>query len=287
MTELPSCSPNYALRGKEIWQVGLRSVIQDMKGRKKMGKGQTIQIKKLKALEDTYFIALSMKVDKTQKKGSRKGIKQQLTRTFETPIKQGTVKEISVYSHKKAAEKHGEFPIWDYLVLIQLKNKEVSDEILSDLRKLNFSFQPETIRMELLVTTPNSTYPIPGEKAEKRHVKPFYAVEYVDVRKEYLDDFRQIMITNNGPAMKYIMEHAKWCYNFYALETVSVFYHNPKYPTWNQVHVIGLYLESMIQFKKDFSKGLELANNISFEENFARLKKIRTMLYKSIGGKLV
>lgn len=252
-----------------------------------MSKDKNSQGKRLKALEDSYFIALSMKVEKTQKKGFRNDIRQQLTGALETSIKKGTVKMPSVYSHKKVAEKHGEFPSWDYLVLIQLKNKEVVDEVLSDLKKISFSFRPETIRMELLVTTPNSTYPIPSEKVEKRYMKPFYAVEYVDVQKEYLDDFRQIMITNNGPAMKYIMEHAKWCYNFYALETVSVFYHNPKYPSWNQVHIIGLYLESIIKYKKDFSKGLELANNISFEENFARLKKIRTMLYKTIGGKLV
>ncbi len=252
-----------------------------------MSKGENSQGEKIKALEGGYFIALSIKVEKTQKKRFREGIKQQLTSALEIPIKKGAVEGISVYNHKKAAEKHGEFPLWDYLVVLQLKNKEAADEISSDLEKIKFFFQMEKVRIELLVSTPNSTYPIPGEGAGKRHMKPFYAVEYVDVQKEYIDDFRQIMITNNGPAMRYIMEHAKWCYNFYALETVSVFYHNPKYPTWNQVHIIGLYLESIIKYKKDFSKGLELANNVSFEENFTRLKKIRTMLYKSIGGKLV
>lgn len=223
---------------------------------------------------------------KSYRKEFSKGIKEQLNAALGTLMTKGSVKEVSVYSHKKAAEKHGEFVLWDYLVLFQLKNRPVADEILPKLKTITFSFQPETIRMELLVTTPDSTYPVPGERAKARRMKPFYAVEYVDVKKDYLEEFRQIMIKNNGPAMKYIMESAKWCYNFYALETVEIFYHNPKYPAWNQVHVIGLYLESILQYKRHFSKGLELANHIFFEDNFARLKKIRTMLYKSIGGKL-
>ena len=252
-----------------------------------MNKNKTIQGIKRNALEDTYFIALSVDVEKEQKTEFKMGIKQQLTGGLELLIEQGSVKTISVYSHNKAVEKHGEFPSWKYLILIEIKHRAVADRIVQTIKEINIFSHIETIRMELLVTTPNSTYPIPGEGARKRLVKPFYAVEYVDVKKEYLDEFREIMITNNGPAMKYIIEHKKWCYNFYALETVSVFYHNPNYPTWNQVHVIGLYPEAMNQYKKDFSRGLELANNISFEENFTRLKKIRTMLYKSFGGKIL
>jgi hypothetical protein len=259
-----------------------------MKGwEKSMSKNEKHMGRGLKALEDSYFIGLSLKVEKQEKNKFKKGIKKQLNAALGTLKVKGSVTDISVYSHKKAAEKHGEFAVWDYLVLIQLKNRQVAEEILPNFKTMNFSFQPETIRMELLITTPDSTYPVPGEGARRRRMKPFYAVEYVDVKMNYLEEFRQIMIHNNGPAMKYIMESAKWCYNFYALETVEVFYHNPKYPTWNQVHVIGLYLESMLQYKKDFTKGLELANHISFEKNFTRLKEIRTMLYKSIGGKLM
>lgn len=251
-----------------------------------MNKDKNQPQKGLKSLEESYFVALSLKVEKAQQKEFKQEIKENLNIALKELKQKGAIKEISVYSHKKAAEKHGDFPLWDYIVLIQLKDKQTEADLLPKLRTLKLSFVPEIVRIELLVTTPNSTYPIPGEGAKKRRIKPFYAVEYVDVKKNYLDEFRQIMVEKNGPAMRYIMEQAKWCYNFYALETVEVYYHNPQYPTWNQVHVIGLYPEAVIRYKRDFSMGLKLAKQISFIENFARLKEIRIMRYKSIGGKL-
>ncbi|WP_019910503.1 hypothetical protein [Paenibacillus sp. HW567] len=241
----------------------------------------------MKAQNDTYYIALSVKLDKKDVPIFKKEIKHQLTQAMKPLVNEGRVQAISVYSHNKTAEKHGGFPAWDALLLIQIKEASCAKTILPYLKQMNLPFLPETIRMELLVTTPESTYPIPGEGALSRRTKPFYAVEYVDVQEQFLQEFQSIMISGNGPAMKYIMQHAKWCHHFYALETVTVFYHNPNYPAWNQIHVIGLYLEAIFRYKKDFAKGLELANHISFEDNFARLKEIRTMLFKTIGRKIV
>ncbi|MEK4877280.1 MULTISPECIES: hypothetical protein [Paenibacillus] len=252
-----------------------------------MDKKISVENLKLTPQNDTYYIAWSIGVDKKYKKHMKKEIKSQLTDVLGSMTQNNAVEDISVYSHNKTAEKHGEFIIWDYLILMQIKEEEDAEIILPNLQNVNIPFVLETIRMELLVTTPNSTYPTPGEGARKRHVKPFYAIEYVDVQPNHLDEFRDIMINNNGPAMKYIMEEARWCHNFYALETLTVFYHNSSYPTWNQIHVIGLYLESIFLYKKDFSKGLALTQSISFEENFAQLKKIRTMLYKTIGRKMI
>ncbi len=241
---------------------------------------------KLISQEDTYYLALSIKVRKNEKKYLKHHMKEQLKQALSLWAANRSIQDIAIYHHGKTAEKEGDFTLWDYLILIQLKDKENAAQIAADIKKVKLPSMPETVRMELLVTTPKSTYPNPGKKALKRKSKPFYAVEYVDVKEPYLKEFQTIMIQNNGPAMGYIMEEAKWCYNFYALETVSVFYHNKNYPTWNQVHVIGLFLESMLFYKKDFSKGLMLANQISFEDNMARLKQIRTMLLKSVGRKL-
>ena len=241
----------------------------------------------MNAQNNTYYIAVSMKIQKSDVKTFKKEVKNQCKLALQKFEKDGRVKDYAVYSHKKTAEQHGSFQEWNYLLLVQVKNKECAGEIIPNLKTIDFPFQIETIRMELMVTTPESTYPSPGRGVQKRRLKPFYAVEYVDVKEAYLKEFRDIMIKNNGPAMRHIIENKKWCYNFYALETVTVFYHNTKYPTWNQIHVIGLYVESVVRYKKDFSEGLQLASQITFEDNFARLKQIRTMLYKSIGSKQI
>lgn len=243
--------------------------------------------KRVEALENAYFIAISINVDEGRRHIFKKKVEAQLNRELEPLVRREIVKECFVFSHEEVVEKYGDFPVWHFLILLRISHREQADAVYLIVRLEKFDIWSETIRMELLETTPNSTYPIPGEKAQKRDIKPFYVVEYVAVQKEHLNDFRQIMIDRNGPAMRYVMEHAAWCYNFYALETISVFYHNPKYPTWNQVHVIGLYPEAISHYAIDFSKGLEQAGSISFEENFKKLNKIRTMPYKAIGAKLV
>lgn len=241
----------------------------------------------MKAQNNTYYIAYSINTEKKNKSSFKEEIEGQLSRAIEDFVKDGFIKDISVYSHSITAKQQGTFETWDYLLLMQIKNKDEVQRLISALKTMSFSFATETIRLELLETTPESTYPVPCETVQKRKAKPFYAVEYVDVQEQYLKEFRDIMISNNGPAMKYIMQNKKWCYNMYALETVTVFYHNPGYPTWNQIHVVGLYPESFIRYKKDFSEGLKRASHISFEDNFERLKQIRTMLYKAIGRKIV
>ncbi|WP_099468070.1 hypothetical protein [Konateibacter massiliensis] len=240
----------------------------------------------LKAQKDTRYFALSLHIGKEHKKFVKENLRQQLQTALSSLIKSGEIGEISIYTLNKTAERHGEFPVWNYLVLMQISKSDLAPQIMPLLKKMELPFLPDTIRMEELITTPNSSYLTPGEKAGKRRSKPFYAVEYVDVHEKCLEEFRNIMIKNNGPAMGFIMEHKSWCYNFLALETVTVFYHNTDYPTWNQIHVVGLYMDSILRYKADFSEGLDAANHISFKDNFDRLKQIRNMLFKSIGKKM-
>lgn len=100
-------------------------------------------------------------------------------------------------------------------MLLQIKNKDDVQRLISGLNTINFPFTLETVRLELLETTPESTYPVPSETVQKRKAKLFYAVEYVDVQEKYLKEFQDIMISNNGPAMKYILQNKKWCYNMH------------------------------------------------------------------------
>jgi len=87
--------------------------------------------------------------------------------------------------------------------------------------------------------------------------------------------------------MRHIMEHVRWCHSMIALETVEVWEIMPQAPSWNQIHVIGLYPESFIRYKKDFASGLAASGSgITFEENFGQLNKIRTMLYKTVGSRI-
>lgn len=241
----------------------------------------------MKAKNNTYYLALSMNIQKKDDKVMRNELKRLFANTLQQQINKGSIKDTAIYSQKKAVEKHGEFTAWNYLALIELSSQEEANEVKVCLNSMKFTADVEVIRLELLITTPESTYPLPQRKAKKRLAKPFYAVEYVDVKKNYLKEFQNIMIKNNGPAMKYIMEHTKWCYNFYALETVHIYDHNPNYPTWNQIHVIGLFVESVFCYKKDFTSGLKEASGVSFDANFSRLREIRTMLYKTIGRKVM
>ncbi|MTI46379.1 hypothetical protein [Sporosalibacterium faouarense] len=234
----------------------------------------------------TFYIAESLKIDKRNIKQYKKYLKENLTSFYEQLDREGIIDSYAIFQHKKSVEKHGDFDMWNFLILVQLKNKESGKTFLNRREKIKKILGTQVIRMELLMTTPESTYPIPSSTVQKRRSKPIFAVEYVDVQEEYLKEFQDIMIFNNGPAMKYIMNNAKWCHNFIALETIEVYYHNENYPKWNQLHVIGLYPESILFYKKDFSEGLDQANNISFDDNFNRLKEIRTMLYKTIGRKI-
>jgi len=54
-----------------------------------------------------------------------------------------------------------------------------------------------------------------------------------------------------------------------------------------QPGIIGLFLNAVIHYKKDFLKGFQEVGGVSFENNFNRLKEIRIMLYKSIGKKIM
>ncbi len=132
---------------------------QDLKGWEIcMNKDKNQPRKGLNSLEESYFAALSLKVEKAQQKEFKQEIKENLNIALKELKQKGAIKEISVYSHKKAAEKHGDFPLWDYIVLIQLKDKQTVADLLPKLRTLKLSFVPEIVRMELWSQRP--TVPI-------------------------------------------------------------------------------------------------------------------------------
>ncbi|MGF2145373.1 hypothetical protein ACQUEF_08400 [Vagococcus fluvialis] len=160
---------------------------------------------------------------------------------------------------------------WSLLCLMEIdeSNREIIDKLSQKKDCL--------IRREEMVLTPNSN--IVSQNWGSRSVSNI--IEHVEVQQEFLDEFQEIMIQNNTPAMTYIINEKNWCKEFIALETDRIIYHNESYPNWNQIHFIAMRMKGMFHYKKGFSEGLEKVDALDFKANFDRLKKIRTFSYKA------
>ncbi|MEJ8303309.1 hypothetical protein [Saccharibacillus sacchari] len=244
-------------------------------------------IQKLQPHNNAWYLAESFQVPKNQSRDFKTYYKNTLSPLLDSYQRTGDVGAHALHRLRFKAEKHGEFEAWSFLLLIEVRDAEVAKTYLAKAQTLPAFEQASVVRRELLVSTPESNYPNPTAQVRERNRKPFFAVEYVDVQQPYLNEFREIMIRRNGPAMRHIMEHTRWCHSMVALETVEVWESVPQAPSWNQIHVIGLYPESFLRYKKDFASGLAASgSDITFEENFGQLKKIRTMLYKTVGSRI-
>lgn len=205
-------------------------------------------------------ITLSIRIDdqiiKVLKKGEEKGL-------------------FRIYRHQKSLTNHKQ-PYWTHLLIKQLTNDD-SDVENSFIEQIPADV---IIRIEKMELTPNSLLQRKGKRK-----KGITIIEHVNVQLEQLQNFREIMIHNNTPAMQYIIENKNWCFEFIALETKEIVYHNQNFPTWNQIHLIEMSFLAPFLYKKDFEKGLKLANAPSFKENFAHLERIRTFTYKASARK--
>jgi len=241
----------------------------------------------LRPHNDAWYLAESFRVPKNQSRRFNEYYRNVLTPLLHSYRQTGEICAHALHRLRFQAEKHGEFEAWNFLLLIEAKDAEAAKAYSAKAQTLPAFEQASVVRRELLASTPESNYPKPAIQVRERSGKPFFAVEYVDVQQPYLNEFREIMIRRNGPAMRHIMEHARWCHSMIALETVEVWESIPQAPSWNQIHVIGLYPESFLRYKKDFASGLAASGSgIGFEENFGQLKKIRNMLYKTVGSRI-
>lgn len=248
---------------------------------------ESSRIQKLQPHNDAWYLAESFQVPKNQRRSFTEYYQNTLTPLLDSCRRTGDVGAHALHRLRFQAEKHGDFEAWSFLLLIEVRDAEAAKTYLAKAQTLPAFEQASVVRRELLASTPESNYPKPAVQVSERSGKPFFAVEYVDVQQPYLNEFREIMIRRNGPAMRHIMEHARWCHSMIALETVEVWESIPQTPSWNQIHVIGLYPESFLRYKKDFASGLAASGSgIAFEENFGQLKKIRTMLYKTVGSRI-
>lgn len=248
---------------------------------------ESSHIEEIQPHNDAWYLAESFQVPNNESREFKAYYQNTLTPLLNSYQHTGDVSTHALHRLRFKAEKHGEFAAWSFLLLIEVRDAEAAKAYLAKAQTLPVFEQASVVRRELLVSTPESNYPHPAARVRERSGKPFFAVEYVDVQEPYLDEFREIMIRRNGPAMRHIMERNRWCHSMIALETVEVWQHTPQAPSWNQIHVIGLYPESFLRYKKDFASGLAASGSgITFEANFGQLKQIRTMLYKTVGSRI-
>ncbi|WP_042198704.1 hypothetical protein [Paenibacillus camerounensis] len=235
----------------------------------------------MKPLNNTYYLAFTYNIPKEALRAYSQYLHTVVLPVYDE-LKHSGITGYEIYRHRITTEQYGKFTVWNTLHLIQLDSRGHAEECLHRLTAIEKFSAAELIRQEVLFSTPESNYPIPATGTRRRWFQPLQIVEYVDVAADALDEFREIMIHGNGPAMRYILEERNWCQSFTALETTNILYHNDRYPGWNQIHVIALHLEAPFLYKKDFNEGLRRSSGNSFKQNFSRLEEIRHMLYKSV-----
>ncbi|TRZ37028.1 hypothetical protein CEQ21_16185 [Niallia circulans] len=160
--------------------------------------------------------------------------------------------------------------MWNILILLKTEEEKHYDHF----KQAFNDHKRQLVRQETMLPTPGSFFPSDEKNGN------IQIVEYVNVQQEYLSEFKNIMINNNGPAMEHILHTKKWCKEFIALETADVLYHKADFPEWNQIHLIAMRPTGVFHFKKDFNEGLVKVNAPNFADNFERLSQIRQFTSK-------
>lgn len=176
-----------------------------------------------------------------------------------------------IYKRKLIFSAEHKNQTWNLLVIFEYEDEKHYAHFQHAFK----DYRTQLVRQENMIPTPGSFFPS-NQKIGLLHI-----VEHVNVQVEYLTEFKEIMIHNNGPAMEHIIEAKKWCQEFIALETTEVYYHNSEFPQWNQIHLIAMKLKGVLSYKKDFTEGLIKVNAPSFKENFGRLEEIRHFTSKT------
>ena len=168
----------------------------------------------------------------------------------------GLLADQSVFETVSVRLGAADVPAWNFLLLSHLA-ASATPEAFFKAEKNHEGKRPtgtrcedapgiETLRVEVLRSTPNSYYPRPASGtrltgAPTEFTVP-YIVEYAAVREtpEALNEYREIMRTTMGPTLAQAIRD-NMLLNFIALETVSVRYAQLGVPTWNQIHLRGYF----------------------------------------------
>ena len=131
-----------------------------------------------------------------------------------------------------------------------------------------------TLRTELLVATPGSYHGETGTPSSS--IPGAVSVEYIDVKPDSLEGYREIMRKHCGPAAASAIRAGK-VRDFRAMETIAVLQQSDDLPeAWNQLHLFDLGSTPFDDFLSAFDEGLS-AVGPDFQSIFGHLDTIRTM----------
>lgn len=205
----------------------------------------------------------------------------------------GLLADVSVFEVTSVLTSERGVPSWNFLFLNHLApsvtpavffdGEKKGEETSVGTKRCEDQVGAAVRRAEVLRSTPNSYYPraTPEGDRQSQERKVEYRIEYIAVQDTAADlnDYREIMRSTLGPAEGQMLTD-KWDFSFIALETVSVQSSQPGMPSWNQIHINGVFPEKDSESANDaaYDAAVRRVNPQSggAAEVYSHLKVIRT-----------
>ncbi len=236
-------------------------------------------------VDSGVYVSKVIAVDKTKRDGYVACLKQRELPKWQRMKQDGLLADLSVFEVTSADSEPG-VPVWNFTLLSHLTTShDVAEFHQREKRQSGKTCEEEVNaevrRVETLRPTPNSNYPrtTAEDTREARNLKIKYIIEYIAVHDTPTDlnDYRESMRINTGPAVGTILIPDKLKFSLTALETVSVEYSQSGMPKWNQIHVNGNYEPDPITTAAiDSALRRVNPNNGGVEGVFGHLNTIRT-----------
>jgi hypothetical protein len=183
----------------------------------------------------------------------------------------------ALYRHHSIFQNTSDAPAWSHLELSYFQNNVPAD-VIDELVLRPTPAETRLLRAELLLTTP-SAFVMPRDwngSANRTELRA--SLEYIDVRAEYLAEYRDIMRSYIGPAAAKLVGEGK-IGTFRTMETLAVLYRDPSLGIdWNQIHLSEVNASSFNGFGQAFDAALrEISPDGGFVDIFAGLGRMRTI----------
>ncbi len=174
-------------------------------------------------------------------------------RDHELPLRRslhraGLLERSQVFELIRVEAENRPWPEWTYLHLLRLSDGTTPRELL--LREAEVSTGSEisrwleasacTRRVEVLEGQHGGFFPDPPRERAGRAPEVYFWIEYIDVHQDALGEYRDSMLNGSFPAVRDLLGRGVF-HVFAAMETKEVLVQQAGMPTWNQVHLCGLY----------------------------------------------
>jgi hypothetical protein len=161
----------------------------------------------------------------------------------------------SLYRHRSVFQNDSEAAVWSHLELSYFRDLIPAD-VIHELVVKPPPPSTQLLRAEILLTTP-SAFVLPRNWRGAAHRPEWRAsLEYIQVHRSYLRDYRAIMQTYIGPAAAKVVQMGG-IGTFRAMETATVLYHAPELKTdWNQIHLCEVDADRFKGFGHEFEAAL-------------------------------